>query len=285
MRRKSQPVRAGTLPFTFTHHFSTSFAQSILAVMMLSLAISAEATLTHRYSFNDGTASDQIAGADGVLVNGASANGGRLFLNNNGVSSDPQIGQYVSLPYNILQTGNFTLETWFTWNGGNAWQRLLDFGTPLGTRGKDYMILTMNTSKKPLGQISINGSTDAVFGSPAFPVGGEHCIAWCYSSETKAQEFYLDGVLMGSSTAGAVNPAAAAFSNFYLGRSQFAAEPLFSGSIDELRTYDVALTSGQIQSEFAAGPDFVAVPEPNALLLLGLGGFAGVVWRVFKGRR
>lgn len=82
-----------------------------------------------------------------------------------------------------------------------------------------------------------------------------------------------------------MDPATANYSNFYLGRSQFSADPFFNGTIDELRTYDMALTASQIQSEFVSGPNVLAVPEPSGLLLLGLGGFAGVALRLFRGRR
>src|SRR5277367_3795815 len=74
------------------------------------------AGLTHRYSFNDGTANDSVGGANGTLMNGATVSGGQLQFNpavNNG-SNDPAMGQYVSLPSNILDTKSFTLEAWAT---------------------------------------------------------------------------------------------------------------------------------------------------------------------------
>ena len=41
----------------------------------------------------------------------------------------------------------------------------------------------------------------------------------------------------------------------YLGRSQFTADPEFSGSIQEFRIYGMARSAAQIQASFTAGPD------------------------------
>jgi hypothetical protein len=43
--------------------------------------------------------------------------------------------------------------------------------------------------------------------------------------------------------------------NNWLGRSQYSADPSFSGSFHEFRIYDVALTAEQVQVSFVAGPD------------------------------
>ena len=95
-------------------------------------ALSVRADVTHRYSFNDGNANDSIGTANGTLMNGAKVSGGNLVLANNGVNMNPATGQYVSLPANILHARNFAIESWFTWNGGNPWQRILDLGNSVG---------------------------------------------------------------------------------------------------------------------------------------------------------
>jgi hypothetical protein len=100
-----------------------------LAFLLFAMvSVSVQASLTHKYNFNDGTANDYVGGANGVLMNGATVSGGKLVLANNGTNANPATGQYVSLPANILKTLNFTVECWFTWNGGKPWQRILDLG-------------------------------------------------------------------------------------------------------------------------------------------------------------
>jgi hypothetical protein len=261
--------------------FKTSFVLSF--AILISLSCVAGATATHRYSFNDGTANDSIGNASGTLMNGASVTGGKVVLNNDGVSTDATVGQYLSLPQNILPTRNFTLEVWFTFNGGNPWQRILDLGSkdPTdNTIGKGFIILTENGAGGVLGQVSINSwgdpqDTDYVSGGQ-FPAGAEHCLAYVHNLDGSAENLYLDGAPIGSGAAH-VDPSTANYSNFWLGRSQFASDPFFNGSIDELRTYDNPLTAAQIQSSYNAGPD-AAVPEPSALALLGAGAIGLAGW-------
>src|SRR3954468_20187179 len=103
-----------------------------LAALVAAIAVpgSAWGTLTHRYSFNDGTANDSVGTANGVLVNGAAVQGGSLVFDpavNTGFNTSPATGQYVDLPNNIARTRAFTIEAWTTWRGGAAWQRVADF--------------------------------------------------------------------------------------------------------------------------------------------------------------
>ncbi len=232
--------------------------------------LTSNAGVTHIYTFNDGTANDLIGGANGTLVNGASVSGGKLVLANNGVNTSPATGQYVSLPANILGTRNFTLETWFTFNGGNAWQRLLDLGNSNGGIGQGFLILTLNGAHYPLGQISLNSwgnpaDTDYVAGNTLFPVGGEHSLVYVHNTDAHLEQLYLDGVNIGSAYAD-VNPALANYANFWIGRSQFLADPFYNGTIDELRAYDNPLSASQVAASFQIGP--TVVPEPTSLSLL-----------------
>jgi Concanavalin A-like lectin/glucanases superfamily len=47
--------------------------------------------------------------------------------------------------------------------------------------------------------------------------------------------------------------------NNWLGRSQWAPDPLFQGVYDEFRIYSKALSAAQIAEDFARGPDVVSV--------------------------
>lgn len=247
--------------------FSTPFQSLKIISMRLALlvfatvTVSAQASLTHKYNFNDGTANDYVGGANGRLVNGATVSGGKLVLANNGTNANPATGQYVSLPANILKTLNFTVECWFTWNGGKPWQRILDLGNSDGVNGQNFIILTMNSGFYPLGQITLNGTYDSVAGNASnifFPQGGKHDLAYVFNWDTSQQQLYLDGSLIASGRT-YKNPSTASYTNFWIGRSQFRADPFFAGSIDELRTYDNALTGTQIQADWTAGPDVFQV--------------------------
>jgi len=262
-------------PQTQTAIFQASRGGRCLAALLLvaGSTLTAPADLTHRYSFNDGSAADSIGRADGRLVNGASISSGRLVLANDGFSTDPSVGQYVALPANILHTRKFTLETWFTFNGGNPWQRLLDLGNSYGGFGQGFLILTLNGGYMPLGQLSLNSwgnpaDTDYVAGNTFFPTTGEHALVYIHDTDAHYEELYLDGATIGAGYAD-VDPAAANYANFWIGRSQFSADPFYNGTINELRTYDNALSADQVLASYLAGPN-ATVPEPTACAILAV---------------
>src|SRR5947209_5502625 len=73
---------------------------AVLAAIVPTCAQPCSAALTHRYSFNDGTADDSVGTANGELVNGAPVIAGQLVFNpntNNGISTNIATGQYVNL--------------------------------------------------------------------------------------------------------------------------------------------------------------------------------------------
>ncbi len=248
-----------------------------MGALIAGFALVGKGAITHRYSFNDGTANDSIGTAHGVLVNGASAIGGKLVLANDGVQTNASTGQYVSLPINILQTRNFTLAVWFTYGGGNIWQRILDFGNSVpdpsyGMVGQGFIILA-NTGSSIIGQFSLNSwggaPTDVVHGT-AFPVGGQHFLAYVHNLDMGQELLYLDGKRVGLGTA-SIDPTTANYTNFFIGRSQFSQDPLYNGSLDELRSYDQALTAAEILAAYNAGPDVLIAPVP-ATVTMGITG-------------
>jgi hypothetical protein len=269
-----------------------------VVLLVSSLATPAQAGLTHRYSFNDGTAKDSVGGADGVAVNGAGFAGGQLVFNpavNNGITTSPAFGQYVDLPNGLAKTRSLTLEVWFTYRGGNAWQRILDFGnTNMGEilpsnktdrvySAVGYMILVPQSSAGRLhGQITIASSgslsdTDYVTPNTSVSTGVEHHLVFTHDPDEHLERMYLDGVLAGTSVAD-VDPSTTQYTNFWLGRSNFGLDPFFNGTINEFRIYDGALSTADVAQSFARGPD--SVPEPS---VLGAGLVAAVV--VVTGRR
>jgi hypothetical protein len=241
------------------------FVCAFVAVILFSDISMAD--LTHRYSFNNGTANDSVGGANGVLMNGASVSGGQLVFDptiNNG-NPNPLTGQFVRLPSNILFTRSFTVEAWATENSPTPWQRILDLGN---TEGSGFLILVpFNKVEHPLGQLSLfdhGGTSDTNFvaGSASVGTGVETEYAYVHNLSTGNEFLYINGTLVAQSVANQ-DPTATGYQNFYIGRSQFSADPYFDGTIDELRTYDFGLTGAQVQSDFLAGPNTVAVPEPG----------------------
>jgi arabinan endo-1,5-alpha-L-arabinosidase len=266
------------------------FAFRLLAIASVAFALHAQAALSHRYNFNDGTANDSVGGANGTLMNGATVAGGQLYFDpavNNGQGS-PSTGQYVNLPSNILDTKNFTLETWFTDRSSTPWQRILDLGNP---EGGGFLILCPfnRVPGEPLGQLSIfdhGGPTDTNFvaGGGALKLNTAYMLAYVHDLADGHEYLYLNGNLVGTSKANQ-DPTTTAYHDFYIGRSNFAADPYLDGTVDELRTWDNALTGADIAADYAAGPDAVAaaVPLPRAagpaVVTLALAAAAGLLAR------
>src|SRR5690242_13279929 len=133
----------------------------VIALVTFVGALISRAAITHRYSFNDGTAKDSVGHVDGKLENGATISKGQLVFDpavNDGKNTDVKTGQYLSFPANILRTQNFTIELWITYRGGNNWQRILDFGNSAvgvhenSTIGEGFLMITPSNSQGyPLG--------------------------------------------------------------------------------------------------------------------------------------
>lgn len=238
-------------------------------------------TLKHRYSFNEPAGSVEVqdteGGAPALLVKGAS-------IQESGSAVLDGVDGYVDLPNGVLSSlGNATIETWATYNGGNAWSRLFDLGVSVGGEdvqgaGQDYLLFTPKT---PAGFPRFyanqpNGGDTAVISLPGyFPVGKEVHVVVTYSYTANVTRIYMDGVLLATGPAGfplsSLNDV-----NNWLGRSQYN-DPYFKGSYNEFRLYDGAMTASQVAASFAAGPD-AALGRPSLRIVSGGAGALTLRW-------
>ena len=178
--------------------------------------------------------------------------------NNPAITNDPARGNAlnfdgvtnsVSLP---LSMGNAsTFSAWVKWNGGADWQRLFDFGasttnyfflTPRTSTGKMRFAITTNGSG---GEQQINATT-------ALPTN-----SWCHIAVTLDGSkglIYLNGNPVGTNNSLTRRPWQTLARSNYLGRSQFAADPLFGGKIDSFRIFGRALSAAEIRDLAWAHP-------------------------------
>jgi len=221
--------------------------------------------LIHRYDFEgtDTAVLDRVGTADGVLK-GASLS----KLNGKGVASlgGGSAGAYVDLPNRLLSSlTNATLESWVTWGGGSAWQRVFDFGDSTSATPEDnpkagntYLMLTPKSGAgvatvgfSLLGNAS--GQELDVSASVALPQTLSQVVVVASATDSKLR-LYINGKKI--SEAAWTGPLSAVNDvNAWLGRSQFDSDPELLGVFHEFRVYGAALSDAEVATSFIAGPD------------------------------
>lgn len=199
-----------------------------------------------RYDF-EGNANDAIGTRHGTLK-GSTLPGYTTGFSGQAISLNGT-DQYVQLP---IGTGNYrdiTLSTWVYWNGGNAWQRVFDFGGEI----EKFMMLTvkdsagklcfqMTTSRNNDGTLTIEG--------PAMPVATWTHIAVTFNGDTATM--YVNGLPVAAGLAPMVTPL---FGQpfCYLGRSMFNGDAYFNGRMDDFRIYNQALSGSDVYALWGQG--------------------------------
>ncbi len=213
--------------------------------------------LVHRYSFDGAStvvALDSVGAAHGSVVK-AELDGGMLSLA--GGTSD----EYVNLPNQLFDgLTDVTVELWVIWRGGNAWQRVFDFGS--NSAGEDaqgeglsYFFLSPSTTE---------GTTYAAFG----PAGADVAVSAAgtlIEGDLAHVAVALDDtgdqlVLFRNGQRVASTPTTYSLTdvqavNNWLGRSQYTSDDEFTGSYDELRVYATALSDAAVAFSYSQGPD------------------------------
>jgi beta-xylosidase len=185
------------------------------------------------------------------LYNGA-------LQNNAAVTNDPARGavlsldgstNFVSLPLSVGNASTFA--TWVKWNGGSDWQRIFDFGTsttnyffltPRAYGGKMRFAITTNG----------NGAEQQINAPDALPTN-----SWCHVAialDGVNGLLYLNGNPIATNNALTIRPWQTLARNLYLGKSQFAADPLFNGRIGSFRIFGRALSALEIRDLAYAHP-------------------------------
>jgi len=281
-----------------------------LACVALLFVSSAQAALTHRYSFTT-NANDSIGTAHGTVVGtNGSVSGGQLVLANvNESSQNPgATGAFLDLPNQLISStatpaGVVTVEMWLTIQAHHDWAAAFSAGTSIhgentsdccnddqpyiqviprtgdGGQGNDVRV-TSNSTGGPEGWVDDLGAangTDLTLGQQ------EHLVSIFDQSGGLPGTItvYRNGALMGTAAIAAnldlKTFAPAVDNNIWVGKSQWP-DSLMTGSVNELRIYNSSLSAGEALANFAAGPDAV-VPEPATVALASLVLVGGLVVR------
>lgn len=156
---------------------------------------------------------------------------------------------YVRLNDNVAAGNEFSFAGWVKWDGGANWQRLFDFGNDT----TQYMFLTPSNGTNMRFVIK-NGGAEQIVQTAPLAIGQWTHVAVTLGGGTA--RLYLNGVQV-ATAAMTIRPGDFDPKVNYLGESQFGADPLFKGKLDDVRIADYVLTPAQIQGLMAdASPQF-----------------------------
>lgn len=158
----------------------------------------------------------------------------------------------LTLPAGIANGSDITLATWVYWRGGGQWQRIFDFGTDTNHN----LFLTPRSGDNTL-RFAITETGGG--GEQRLNTGQLATNQWVHVAvvlEGNVGRLYVNGVVADTRTI-TVNPGDFNPTTNFIGDSQYFADPLLNGAIDDFRVYSYALDSDEID-------DLVAHTEPHA---------------------
>lgn len=146
----------------------------------------------------------------------------------------------VTLPPNVAANNAFTFAGWINWRGGGNWQRIFDFGNST----THYLFLTPSSGSGTLRFAIKNGGGEQIVETTGLPQNSWQHVAVTLSGNTA--RLYTNGVLAAQNTGMSITPASFAPRVNFLGKSQFIADPMFKGLMDDVLITDYALSAAQI---------------------------------------
>jgi hypothetical protein len=213
-----------------------------------------------RYSFDGHARDENNNGFDAMLVGAPIFTAGRhgQAVQLNGATDWLQVSPRLG------DSADFSFTGWVLWQGGGNWQRIFDCGDIENER---YLFLSPNVGSSTM-RFTI---TDAGWNSEqrinvaALPVG-----VWTHVAVTiggSTGKLFVNGLPVATNTSMTFNPGDLGTKYNYLGKSRFAADPLFNGRLDDLRFFSSALTDAQVLAIYNTPPPrFRASPllKPDA---------------------
>jgi autotransporter-associated beta strand protein len=229
----------------------------------------------HRFSFNaaagpanDGSVIKESKGELAAVVRGADAKftGSSIELR----GGQPATEAYVDLPNKLVSVHEeVSLELWATQTSLRPWSRILVVGTstvgelaqPGGTfAGAGNLVLFGNVGSTFINRFARgrgrypNGGPDRnPAESPLADYGVEFHHVILYRKDLREWQWFRNGVLM-EVIPDDDGPTKLDDVNIWLGRSEYSTDSNLCGKFSEFRVYDYALSEGEIQGNFQAGP-------------------------------
>jgi hypothetical protein len=171
-------------------------------------------------------------------------------------SSGQGVGGLITVPASLNTMGATTAITvacWVNVRTNRAWERIFDFGNSMTT---GYMFVTTQQAATTPNSVRfaistagnaaeevINMTTPAMLSTGVW----HHVAVTLAAGTTYTGTLYIDKAVAGTNTAMTLRPSNLGNTpNNWIGRSQFAVDPLFDGFIDDFRIYSRALSAAEI---------------------------------------
>jgi len=212
---------------------------------------------------------DSIGGADGTNMGNAyiDTTNGTITLPDTNTTSTTPGASYVQFPSGLLTNlESATIEVWATDNGARTWAEIWSFGG--STNGynnidnqTNYIGLIPTTSSGDMrAAFKVLSEEDVIWPNTPLPTNVEEHVTVTYDNTTTTGAIYVNGFQVAVNTNITITPAQLGNTyNNYLGRDQFE-DPIFHGSVDELRIYAGPLTPTDIENNDASGPNTLVKP-------------------------
>ena len=200
--------------------------------------------LAHRYGFTNNV-TDSVGAANGTLFGSASVSSGALQL-------DGTVGNYLQLPGNLITNmGMITFDCWATFGVNGNWSRVFDFGNTNGANGQNYTFYTPHSGGGTQ-ILDLNGQQTVVSGT--LDNRTVH-LTMVIDGVNHALTVYTNGILQIVNTN--LTATLAGVSNVYsfIGRSLFSSDAYMTGTIDEFRIYNGALSAASVLQSDLQGAD------------------------------
>lgn len=215
------------------------------------------ANLKHRWTFDNGSLTDEVGGVVGTIVGTGS------LVNNGFVATNA----YMNIPAAEIGINAYpalSIEVWCTSAAGKngGWTMLTYFGETVGTGGRNCTFLSIargdNVSMATLETSVWNGAT-----GPEYDDGKLH--HFVYTVDQSTISLYIDGQFINSSALAAGNRLANVSTSLgYLGRGGWTADPNWIGTYHKFSIFNKALTADEVLFLYREGAEKQAVINVTA---------------------